>query len=140
MKATWSVVLLGFAAALLLWLVAVPDPTPAYTVSSLVSSGCHERITSEALRTVRLELPTAGPLPLTSDERALVDDLQFKADGDMRDLGGATLLIGVRDNDLKGRSAGDLTMLAGVHGDPNTQQEHCLRNVSQDEPGGSRPR
>ena len=55
----------------------------------------------------------------------------------MRDLGGVTLLVGVRDNDLKGRSSGDLTMLAGVHGDPDTQQEHCLRNRGQDEPGGS---
>jgi hypothetical protein len=132
-----SVALVGPAAALLLWLLAVPDPTPAYTVSSPITSGCHERITSEALRTVRLELPTAGPLPLTRDERALVDDLQFTPDGDMRDLGGATLLLGVRDNDLKGRSSGDLTMLAGVHGDPHTQQEHCLRNAGQNEPGGS---
>lgn len=137
MKATWSVVFLGVAAALLLWLVAVPDPTRAYTVSSLITAGCHEGITSEALRTVRLELPTAGPLPLTRDERGLVDDLQFTPNQDMRDLGGVTLLVGVRDNDLKGRSSGDLTMLAGVHGDPDTQQEHCLRNRGQDEPGGS---
>jgi hypothetical protein len=137
MRATVSVAFLGAAAAFLLWLVAAPDSTRAYSVSTLVSPGCHERITSEALRTVRLELPEAGPLPLTRNERALVEDLQFTPDGDMRDLGGATLLLGVRDNDLKGKSSSDLTYLAGVHGDPNTQQEHCLRNAGQDEPGGS---
>ena len=136
-RAALSVALLGSAMAFVVWLVATPDSTRAYTVSSPLTAGCHERITSQALRTVRLELPTAGPLPLTRDERALVDDLQFTPDGDMRDLGGATLLLGVRDNDLKGRSAGDLTMLAGVHGNPHTQQEHCLRNAGQDEPGGS---
>jgi uncharacterized protein (TIGR03382 family) len=137
MKAAWSVALVAAAAALLFWLVAGPSRPRAYTVSSLITSGCHERITTDALRAVRLELATAGPLPLTRDERALVDDLQFTPADDMRDLGGATLLVGVRDNDLKGRSSQDLTNLAGVHGNPDTQQEHCLRNSGQDEPGGS---
>ena len=53
------------------------------------------------------------------------------------DLGGVTLLLSVRDNDLKGRSSDDLTELAEVHGNPDNQDEHCLRSRSQDEPGGS---
>ena len=55
----------------------------------------------------------------------------------MTDLGGATLLVGVRDNDLKGRDSNDLSQLALVHGDPSTQREHCLRNSHEGEPGGS---
>src|SRR5450755_3559953 len=102
-------------------------PARAFTISGLISTGCHENITAEALRETRLGFPTAGPLPLTANEQALVDDLQFTLDPDMRDLGGATLLVSVRDNDLKGRSSDDLTELSAVHGDPRNQEEHCLR-------------
>jgi len=124
-------------AVILLGVLALPRSTDAYTVSSLVSPGCHERIAAEALRTVRLDLAAAAPLPRTRDEQALIEDLQFTPDLDMRDLGGASFLIGVRDNDLKGRSSDDLAFLGQVHGDPNNQDEHCLRSAGQDEPGGS---
>ena len=127
----------GATAAILLGVIAIPGSTSAYTVSSLITPGCHERIAAQALRAVRLDLATAAPLPRTSDEQALIDDLQFTPDKDMIDLGGATLLIGTRDNDLKGRSSDDLTYLGAVHGDPNNQDEHCLRSAGQDEPGGS---
>jgi hypothetical protein len=137
MKTLSSVALLGAATAILLWLVVIPSSTNAYTVSTLLTDGCHEKLTSEALRTVRRDLQTAAPLPLTANERALADDLQFTADQDMRDLSGVTLLLSVRDNDLKGRSSGDLTVLAQIHGNPDNQDEHCLRNKAQDEPGGS---
>lgn len=109
----------------------------AYTIASAVSDNCHERITGEALRRVRAELPTAGPLHASADERALIADLPFKVDDDLDDLGGATLLIAVRDNDLKGRHSVDLAKLALVHGDPNGQREHCLRGETDDEPNGS---
>jgi hypothetical protein len=118
-------------------LIALPGPSAAYTVSSLVTPACHERLTSEALRTVRLTVPAAAPMGRSANERALINDLQFTPDADMIDLGGATLLIGVRDNDLKGRSSADTTYLGAVHGDPNNQDEHCLRNAAQDEPGGT---
>ncbi len=123
--------------AILVGLLALPGSTSAYTVSSLVTPACHERLTSEALRTVRLDVAAAAPLPRTSDEQALINDLQFTPDQDMIDLGGATLLIGVRDNDLKGRSSADVTHLGTVHGDPENQDEHCLRSAGQDEPGGT---
>ena len=130
-------ILLGAAAAILLWTGLVSRSSQAYTISTRLGAACHERITSEALRTVRLEFATAAPLPLTDDEQALVDDLEFSPDQDMMDLGGVALLVGVRDNDLKGNASDDLTELAGVAGDPDTQEEHCLRNKDQDEPGGS---
>lgn len=109
----------------------------AYTISSALSHGCHETITTEALRRVRGELATAAPLQANEDERALIADLPFALDSDMDDLGGATLLIGVRDNDTKGRHTIDLAHLALVHGNPDAQREHCLRSPGQDEPLGS---
>lgn len=116
---------------------AVPSSPEAYTVSSILTAGCHEKITSEALRTARLNVANAAPLTPSDNERALVDDLEFTLDDDMKDLGGVTLLIAVRDNDLKGRASDDLAELAEVHGDPNTTQEHCIRGRDDDEPGGS---
>jgi MYXO-CTERM domain-containing protein len=109
----------------------------AYTISSAITAGCHEKITTDALRAVRLELASAGPLPADRNERALIDDLEFTPANDMTDLGGATLLVGVRDNDLKGRDSMALSQLALVHGDPSAQREHCLRNSHEKEPDGS---
>ena len=77
------------------------------------------------------------PFPRTETSVALIDDLEFMPANDMTDLGGATLLVGVRDNDLKGRDSNDLSQLALVHGDPAAQREHCLRNAHEKEPGGS---
>ncbi len=108
-----------------------------YTIKNAFAAGCHERITSLALRTVRAELKTAAPLTATANEEALIIDLQFKPEDDMADLGAVTLVIGVRDNDLKGRGSGDLTELAEIHGDPADQAEHCLRDASQKEPAGT---
>jgi len=122
---------------LVLCAVLVPAGANAFTVSSPLSQGCHELITSQALRAVRIDTPNAMPLATNANEQALVQDVQFVPDPDMKDLGGTTLLLSVRDNDLKGRSSDDLTSLAEVHGDPNNQQEHCLRAADQVEPGGS---
>ena len=119
------------------WLTAEPRLAHAYTISSAITAGCHEKITTEALRAVRLDLTTAAPLPADRNERALIDDLEFTPASDMTDLGGATLLVGVRDNDLKGRDSMALSQLALVHGDPSAQREHCLRNSHEKEPGGS---
>jgi len=118
-------------------LIALGESAFAYTISSPLSDGCHEAIATGAFRKVRAELATAAPLPLTEDEQAFVDDLPFDHEPDMGDLGGATLLVSVRDNDLKGRAAGDLSSLAEVHGDPSHQNEHCLRSEDDKEPGGS---
>ena len=109
----------------------------AYTIETHFTAKCHEKITTEALRTTRLQLEMAATPRATDDERALIDDLQFAPDQDMRDLAGATLLIGVRDNDLKGNSQDDLSVLSAIHGNPDNQREHCLRGPDQKEPGGS---
>lgn len=102
-----------------------------------IGDPCHERLTWWALRTVREELGVAPPVPSTDDDDAFADDLTFKVPDDMRDRGAVTLLVGVRDNDLKGLGGRDSDSLTFIHGDPDLQLEHCLRRPEHDEPGGS---
>jgi hypothetical protein len=110
----------------------------AYTYQSSISEGCHERLTSSVLASVRSAVDTARPLPLSEEQAPIADDLPFDAPGEMRDLGGITLLFAVRDVDLKGNAPTDAAELAQVHGDPDLQEEHCLRRPEDDEPDGSR--
>jgi MYXO-CTERM domain-containing protein len=91
----------------------------------------------DALRRVRSELPGAAFVPSNDDERALIDDAPFDLDSDMHDLGAVTMVLGNRDVDLLGNEPDDLDELAPIHGDPNRQDEHCLRTDSDDEPDGS---
>ncbi len=92
----------------------------------------------EALRTERANNPAAAPLTSADrTDKAVIDDLPFRVDADMKDLGAVALLIGVRDNDLKGRTPNEVDALAMVHGDPAGQREHCLRSPQDDEPNGS---
>jgi hypothetical protein len=128
----------GLAAALGVASLASGPRAHAFSQYTLVSDGCHERITSEALRIVRKELRTAAPVEPSADDEALIADLPFPIDDDMRDLAGASLLIGVRENDLKGLGGLDASDLSSVHGDPAGQREHCLRRPEHDEPDGTR--
>lgn len=114
-----------------------PRSAQAFQYGSAVSSPCHERMTAEALRAARTDRPAARPIAANADERALVTDVPFDLDDDMKDLGGVALLLGVRDNDLKGRGGSEIDQLALVHGDPALQREHCLRPEGAEEPGGS---
>jgi hypothetical protein len=131
-----------FGAIFLGWLTTRPKSADAYTISTIVTAGCHEKVTTDALRAVRRDpdpaiAAAAAPLPADRNDRALIDDLEFAPADDMTDLGGATLLVGVRDNDLKGRDSMDLSQLPLVHGDPGAQREHCLRSANELEPDGS---
>jgi hypothetical protein len=108
-------------------------------VSTFVSDGCHEQLTDDALRAVRAQRPGAAPvLAIDTGDRAFVDDLPLELPTGS-DLAAVTLLVGVRDNDLKGRGSTDLQALALIHGDPATQDEHCLRNLEDEEPNGTAP-
>jgi hypothetical protein len=124
------------------WLTTRPKSADAYTISTIVTAGCHEEVTTDALRAVRQDpnpaiAAAAAPLPADRNDQALINDLEFAPADDMTDLGGATLLVGVRDNDLKGRDSMDLSQLPLVHGDPSAQREHCLRGANELEPDGS---
>jgi hypothetical protein len=124
-------------AAAVLAALAAPEAAHAYTVSTFVSDGCHEEITDGALRAARASAPGTAPmLAVDEADRAFVDDLPFELPAGS-DLAAVTLLVGVRDNDLKGRGSTDLQALALVHGDPTTQDEHCLRDLDDLEPDGT---
>jgi hypothetical protein len=133
--ARWSRARTASCACALL-LACAPAPAFAYNYASPLAHGCHEAITIAALRALRAELDTHAARPSDAD-RAWIGDLPLDLPDDMRDLDAATLIAGVRDNDLKGRHGLDTAELAQVHGDPDLQHEHCLRRPEDDEPDGS---
>ncbi len=122
---------------MILVVVMGPATARAYSLSGAGDLGCHELITTAALRAVRAELPSAAPVPAVGQDALIVEGLPFPVPGDMRDLPASALLVGVRDNDLKGRRGVDPRERSGLHGDPILQREHCLRRAEHDEPGGT---
>ena len=128
---------MGAVIGALLMLLLMAPAARAFSIDTVATRGCHEEMTAEALRIVRAELATAAPLPADSNERALIEDLAFTTPADLKDLGGASLLIGVRDPDLEGNDGNDLSRLALVHGNPAAQRNHCLHGADSPEPAGS---
>jgi hypothetical protein len=123
--------------SVVLFALATAGAARGFTIETHFTARCHEKVTAEALRNARLVLGIAAAPSPTSDEKALIDDLQFAPDDDMRNIAGTTLLVAVRDNDLKGNSQDDLSVLSAIHGNPDNQREHCLRSPHQKEPDGS---
>jgi len=106
--------------------------------SQLNERGCHELITARALRTVRTYRSTAPAVTPTRDEAAIFSDVIFQAPADLLpDLAGMTLMLGVRDNDLKGVNPLSTLDLIQVHGNPDTQDEHCIRAAADDFAAGN---
>src|SRR5688572_28501830 len=89
------------------------------------------------MRAVRAELGAELPTPATDQDRALANDLPFDPPDDVQDRGALALLLGVRDNDLKGKGGREADSLTFIHGNAELQREHCLRRPENDEPGGS---
>jgi hypothetical protein len=135
---TRRALLLVIGAPLVLALQSLP--AHAWGIGSqLDNAGCHEPITAQALRTVRATLDTAPALTPSLDEAAMIADVLFAPPSDfVHDLAGMTLLLGVRDNDLKGINPLSSLDLIQVHGSPTTQREHCIRASSEDDAGGNR--
>ena len=128
----------GLLAAFATSITLTASSADAYTYETLQTRGCHEEITVRSLLAARDELPTAGPLEATDADQVAIDDLPFDVETTFyRDIGAVTLLIGVRDNDLKGRSGLSAQELVKVHGAVDNQREHCLRRPGHDEPDGS---
>lgn len=91
-----------------------------------------------AWRRVAEAVPEAtAPLGSRGEDEALIADVPFDVPKSFRHIGGVTLLLGVRDNDLKDGGPNDLEELTPTASDPNLQDEHCLRSAGQDEPNGS---
>lgn len=109
----------------------VPLPVRAFGMD------CHESMTTEIYRALRADMPAARAIVPTSNERAFIDDAEFGVPADMNDLAFAALIAGLRDNDLKGRSSNEISDLATVHGNPDFQDEHCLRAEADDGAAGN---
>src|SRR5512140_3382199 len=79
MRNSWIAVgLLGAAT------VAVPlTIADAYTIETHFTKGCHEQLTSQALRSARVALSLPATPPASSNDQALIDDVQFNPEGDM---------------------------------------------------------
>ncbi len=124
----------GLVVAMVGTMALLPTHARAWGLGSQLDfAGCHEQITAQALRNVRTQLTTAPYQTTTRNEAALFADVQFGPPADLlHDLGAMTLLLGVRDNDLKGVNPTDSLSLVAVHGNPNNQDEHCLRSTGDD--------
>ena len=110
----------------------------AYTIETQVTHGCHEEVTEAIIRETRASLPkSAASLAETKDDRALMNDVAFTVPGDLHDIAAVTLILGVRDNDVKEFAAVAIDQLAALNADPEGQKLHCLRRSTQDEPTGS---
>ena len=87
----------------------------AYTIETQITKGCRESISADALRSVRTNMGWGAPLPYTdAADGPLVADLPFAPPDDFKDIGGASLLLGVRDNDVKDLAATSLDQLAQI--------------------------
>lgn len=124
----------GIAAAVVLALVVAPRAARAWAIGSQINeTGCHEPITAAALRTVRTRFATAPVVAPSRDEAAMIADVVFSPPSDfVDDLAGMALLLGVRDSDLKGIDPLSSLDLIQVHGNPDTQDEHCIRGPDDD--------
>ncbi len=114
-------------------------PAAAYHIETLVTDGCHEKITIAAWRRAAEMLPQAtAPLPSQGDDEPMIADVPFTVPDDLQDVGVVSLLLGIRDNDIKSHASSDLGELPAEVANPNDQMEHCLRAPEDDEPTGSR--
>lgn len=123
------------------WLAVtvLPQSALAYTIETEATQGCHEEITLGSWRHVGNALPEmAAPLPSSGDDEALIADVPFSVPKSMQSIGPVTLLLGVRDNDVKEHGPTDLKNLTPAASQPGAQAEHCLRAADDDEPNGSR--
>ena len=127
----FKILTVGMCAAFVL---SRPVPAHAWAIGSQINeTGCHEPITAQALRNVRAALSTAPPIAPTHEEQALIADVLWSPPADfLSDLAGMSLLLGVRDNDLKGINPLSSLDLVQVHGNPTTQDEHCIRAGADD--------
>lgn len=128
------------AAASAVFLAALfqPQTAAAYSTKTLLSDPCHEELTFVALAQAREHLGEKERVEANANEQALMDDVPFPVNETDVDLAAISLVLGNRSNDFKGFESNDLNQLAPIHGNPDTQPEHCLRKPGQDGVAGSR--
>lgn len=112
-------------------------PAHAWEIESLATTGCHERITLNALAAAGWPDGEAPPPP-TETERRIIADVPFSFPlASTRTGWHVALLLGVRNNDVGDKDPTDLAALSSIHNDPNKQDEHCLRNREDDDAPGN---
>lgn len=118
----------------------LPAVAHAFTIEAGVIPGCHEKLTLEGFRAARSALPddATAPLPSSGDDEPLMADVPFSVPKSLRNMGPVTLLLGVRDNDVKEHGPLDLKDLTPEASQAGKQAEHCLREKEQDGTEGSR--
>ena len=105
--------------------LAAPLAAGAYSIESVATNGCHEKVT-------RLALTRAGwpagiePSKPNGANTGLAEAVAFTTAKDS-DEWLLTLLVAVRDNDLHGAGASEFTDLSNLHNAADGQEEHCLR-------------
>lgn len=102
----------------------------AFSIETAFTTGCHERITVEALRRAGWPNHQAEPAP-TSDELRLINNLPFQVPAGSGPWTVA-LIIGVRSNDLHGVAPTDFPEFAAAQLAEDAQEEHCLRTAAED--------
>ena len=112
--------------------ISIPRAAAAYSVHSVITDPCHEAITQDALYRFREREGQELDYAANRDEQALIRDAPFPRRHGLSDLGAVSLVLGNRDVDLKGNEPDDLDQVAPVHGDPDHQEQHCLRRPSDD--------
>ncbi len=105
----------------------------AFEIETPVSEGCHEELTLTAARDAGFPAFAMAPAP-TDEQRRAMNDLVFGLPND--DPWSLALFIGVRSNDLKDNAPTNLDGLFHVHDDPETQDEHCIRQPEDDGSAG----
>lgn len=114
-------------------LLAAPAAAEAFEIETSTTSGCHERVTGDAIAAAGWPDGAEPPAPGETDQR-IMDDVPFSLPA--RDPWTLALLVGVRHNDIGGNNPFDLPALAQIHDDPDRQVDHCLRRRQDDgEPG-----
>jgi hypothetical protein len=114
-------------------LLAAPRPALAFEIETAYTSGCHERVTADAVAIAGW--PDGGDPPAAGEtDVRIMDDVPFSLPS--RDPWSLALLIGVRDNDIGGADPFDLPALSQIHDDPARQSDHCLRRRQDDGEAG----
>jgi hypothetical protein len=114
-----------------------PSAASAWQVADPIHHDCHERISAAALAQVGY---VQQPPPLSGDDAALRDGVQFDAGPYPADIYALSLIIGARWPDSQGEPSFDFYKLSNVHNAPGDQGAHCLREESDvgAEPGDTR--
>lgn len=127
-------------AALCLAVLLAPSSAQAFTLHTTVTNACHEPITLEALARTSppapaVDVPDDTPFFRMAEHFGRALEVGPPA-SDLDALHRTSLVLGVRDPDLRGNGPSDLIHLRWVHLPDLTQDDHFLRRGEHDGAAG----